>query len=53
MAARNVSGEEAEAAVKKVFKKCYRDLEPIGRNLRGNTKSGELAYSEAFLLGID
>lgn len=52
-AARNVSYEEAEAAVQKVFKKCYNDLEPIGRQLKGSPKQGELAHSEAFLLGLE
>ena len=52
-AARNVSYEEAEAAVQKVFKKCYKDLEPIGRQLKHSSTQVDLAYSEAYLLGID
>ncbi|XP_065215877.1 mitochondrial inner membrane protease ATP23 homolog [Planococcus citri] len=53
IAVRPVTLEEAEAAVNKVFKKCYNDTEPIGRRLRPRGRDEDLAYSEAFLLGYD
>lgn len=53
LAVREVSLEEAEAAVNKVFKRCYNDTEPIGRRMRPRSMDADLAYSEAFLLGYD
>lgn len=51
MAVRDVSKEEATAAVDRVFDRCYRDLEPIGRIPQNAFKDGERIYVEASLLG--
>ncbi|XP_050420125.1 mitochondrial inner membrane protease ATP23 homolog [Adelges cooleyi] len=53
LAVRNVTYEEAKAAVEKVFDKCYADLEPIGRRIKGKKIDYDLAYAEAFLMGFD
>lgn len=53
LAVRNVTYEQAKAAVEKVFDRCYADLEPIGRRVRGKSVDFELAYAEAFLMGYD
>ena len=34
MAVRDVSFEEANKIIDKVFDRCYRDLEPFGRRIR-------------------
>lgn len=52
-AVRPVTREIARAAVEKVFDKCYKDLEPIGRRVYRNNYSYDLAYAEAFLHGYD
>ncbi|XP_066901098.1 mitochondrial inner membrane protease ATP23 homolog [Halyomorpha halys] len=51
MAVRNVSLEEAVAAVERVFPKCYNDLEPIGRRIKGGGDDQKRAYAEGFLYG--
>lgn len=48
---RNVSVEEAIAAVERVFPKCYNDLEPIGRRIKGGGDDAKRAYAEGFLYG--
>lgn len=53
MAVHKVSAEVAEAAVERVFTKCYNDLEPIGRRIRRNSDDMSKAYAEAFLYGYD
>lgn len=53
LAVRDITLEEAEAVVKKVFRRCYYDTEPIGRTIRRNSDDHNLAYSEAFLYGYD
>ncbi|XP_026809297.1 mitochondrial inner membrane protease ATP23 homolog [Rhopalosiphum maidis] len=53
LAVRNVTYEQAKGAVEKVFDRCYADLEPIGRRIRGKSVDFELAYAEAFLMGYD
>ncbi|CAM1323123.1 XRCC6BP1 (predicted) [Pycnogonum litorale] len=51
ISARNVSREEARAAVDKVFDRCYNDLSPIGRRLRRNSPDVDRAYSERHMYG--
>ncbi|XP_046423685.1 mitochondrial inner membrane protease ATP23 homolog [Neodiprion fabricii] len=51
MAARNVTKEEATAAIDRVFPKCYADLEPIGRRIRRNSEDMERAYAEGPMYG--
>lgn len=53
LAVRNVSEEEAEAAVNRVFSRCYADLEPIGRRIRRNSMDMYKAYMEAPYYGYD
>lgn len=53
VSARKVSKEEAEAAVERVFDRCYNDLEPIGRRLRRNSLDMHKAYKERFVYGYD
>lgn len=53
LAVRDVTYEEAKEAVNKVFDRCYSDLEPIGRRVKGRKIDFELAYAEAFLMGYD
>jgi len=53
LAVRDVTYEQAKEAVEKVFDRCYADLEPIGRRVRGKPVDFELAYAEAFLMGYD
>ncbi|KAG0723461.1 Mitochondrial inner membrane protease ATP23 [Chionoecetes opilio] len=50
---RNVSKEEAGAAVDRVFPRCYNDLEPIGRRIRRNSLDMHKAYKERFIYGYD
>ncbi|XP_014477052.1 PREDICTED: mitochondrial inner membrane protease ATP23 homolog [Dinoponera quadriceps] len=51
LAAHKVTPEEAEAAIERVFTKCYNDLEPIGRRIRRNSDDMTKAYAEAYLYG--
>ncbi|CAH1404562.1 unnamed protein product [Nezara viridula] len=51
IAVRNVSVDEAIAAVERVFPKCYNDLEPIGRRIKGGGADAKRAYAEGFLYG--
>lgn len=53
LAVRNVSREEAIDAVKRVFPKCYSDLEPIGRRMRRGSDDMYKAYTEAAYYGYD
>ncbi|PSN36776.1 hypothetical protein C0J52_19397 [Blattella germanica] len=53
LAVRNVTEEEARAAVNRVFSRCYDDLEPIGRRLRRNSLDMYKAYMEAPMFGYD
>lgn len=53
LAVRNVTYDQAKEAVEKVFERCYADLEPIGRRIKGRKQDFELAYAEAFLMGYD
>lgn len=46
MAVHKVSKEVAEAAIERVFTKCYNDLEPIGRRIRRNSFDMPRAYAE-------
>lgn len=46
LAVRNVTRDEAIAAVERVFPRCYADLEPIGRRIRRNSKDMHKAYME-------
>ncbi|XP_067208857.1 mitochondrial inner membrane protease ATP23 homolog isoform X2 [Linepithema humile] len=51
MAVHKVSAEVAEAAIDRVFTKCYNDLEPVGRRIRRNSADMPRAYAEAYLYG--
>ncbi|XP_024940971.1 mitochondrial inner membrane protease ATP23 homolog isoform X2 [Cephus cinctus] len=53
LAVRNVSEEEALAAVDRVFSKCYKDLEPIGRRIRRNSLDMHKAFLEGPYYGYD
>nr|CAD7399504.1 unnamed protein product [Timema poppensis] len=53
IAVRNVTPEEARAAVERVFPKCYADLEPVGRRIRRNSNDMHRAYFEGPLYGYD
>lgn len=53
LAVRNVTEEEARAAVNRVFSRCYADLEPIGRRIRRNSLDMHKAYLEAPFYGYD
>lgn len=46
IAIKNIPKEEATDAVRRVFTKCYNDLEPVGRRLRRNSMDMEKAYYE-------
>lgn len=50
IAVRDVTAVEAAAAVDRVFDKCYNDMEPIGRRVKGYEDSTR-AYAEGFLYG--
>jgi len=52
-AARDISMDDAKVVVDKVFNKCYRDQEPIGRRPRKRTSDCDLAYTEGFIHGYD
>lgn len=51
IAVHKVSDEVAEAAINRVFTKCYNDLEPVGRRIRRNSTDMPKAYAEAHLYG--
>lgn len=51
LAVHKVTPEEAEAAIERVFTKCYNDLEPVGRRIRRNSEDMPRAYGEAYLYG--
>lgn len=51
MAVRDVTLEEATAAVDRVFTRCYNDLEPLGRRLRRNSNDQERIYRERYHYG--
>lgn len=51
LAVRDISREEALAAVERVFDKCYNDLEPVGRRIRRNSLDIEKAYRERYHYG--
>ncbi|XP_045465094.1 mitochondrial inner membrane protease ATP23 homolog [Harmonia axyridis] len=53
MAVRNVTEEEAMAAINKVFTKCYNDLEPLGRRLRRNSEDMYKVYAEGIYYGYE
>ncbi|GAB1868074.1 Mitochondrial inner membrane protease ATP23 [Camponotus japonicus] len=53
MAVHAVSEEVADAAIERVFTKCYNDLEPIGRRIRRNSDDMPRAYAEAHLYGYN
>jgi len=53
MGVHKVSAEVAEAAIEKVFTKCYNDLEPVGRRIRRNSLDMSRAYAEGHLYGYD
>ena len=46
LAMASVDGTVAEEAVEKVFKRCYSDLEPVGRTLNEGAKCERLALGE-------
>ena len=45
MAVRNVSCEEADKIIDKVFDKCYNDFEPFGRRIR-SLRSADIALMD-------
>nr|XP_033332711.1 mitochondrial inner membrane protease ATP23 homolog isoform X1 [Megalopta genalis]XP_033332712.1 mitochondrial inner membrane protease ATP23 homolog isoform X2 [Megalopta genalis] len=51
LSTRKVSESEAQEAVDRVFKRCYNDLEPVGRRLRRNSEDMEKAYAEGAFYG--
>lgn len=51
MFVRNVTAEEADAAIDKVFERCYKDLEPFGRRLKMWGTDDERALKEGILYG--
>ncbi|XP_077264702.1 mitochondrial inner membrane protease ATP23 homolog [Temnothorax americanus] len=53
MAVHKVSEEVAEAAIERVFTKCYNDLEPVGRRIRRNSLDMPRAYAEGHLYGYE
>lgn len=52
MMARSVSFEIAAAAVGRVFKKCYHDLEPFGRIPRHSSDDPHKIFSESLTFGF-
>ncbi|XP_050413242.1 mitochondrial inner membrane protease ATP23 homolog [Patella vulgata] len=48
---RNVTPEEGIEAVNKVFDKCYKDLEPVGRRSRRNSRDPDCALVEGTFYG--
>ena len=53
MTARNVTSEEARAAVERTFPKCYPDMEPIGRRIRPRSTDMYKALNEGPYYGYD
>jgi inner membrane protease ATP23 len=53
MAVKDVTKEEAIAAVESVFEKCYADLEPIGRRIRRNSNHIQKAFIDRTSMGYD
>ncbi|XP_058803807.1 mitochondrial inner membrane protease ATP23 homolog isoform X2 [Phymastichus coffea] len=53
LAVKEISENQALAAIDEVFPKCYADLEPIGRRCRRNSNNMEMALLEAPLYGYD
>lgn len=53
MAVQSVSEEVADAAIERVFTKCYNDLEPVGRRIRRHSDDMPKAYAEAHLYGYN
>ncbi|KAF8792632.1 mitochondrial inner membrane protease ATP23 homolog [Argiope bruennichi] len=51
VAVRDLTEEEAKAAMNRVFTKCYNDLEPLGRRLRRNSNDIARIYRERYLYG--
>ncbi|KAG1683400.1 Mitochondrial inner membrane protease ATP23 [Nymphon striatum] len=52
MIIKNVSKEEANLAINKVFDKCYNDLAPLGRRTQGNSKAAQFAYQSRYRYGL-
>lgn len=48
---RNISLEEGKTVVDKVFDKCYKDREPLGRIPRRNSSDPDKIYAEGYLYG--
>ncbi|XP_045159812.1 mitochondrial inner membrane protease ATP23 homolog [Mercenaria mercenaria] len=48
---RNITPEEADKVIDKVFSRCYNDLEPFGRRLRLWARDEERSLSEGILYG--
>lgn len=53
LAVRKVTPEQAIESIERVFPKCYKDLEPIGRRLRRNSTDMHKAYLEGPFYGYD
>lgn len=53
VAVRNVTADEAIAAVQRVFPKCYADLEPVGRRIRRKSYDMHRAYMEGPKYGYE
>lgn len=51
LAIKKVTREEAEAAVNRVFTRCYNDLEPVGRRIRRKSDDMHRAYREGHYYG--
>ena len=51
LAVRNITVQEANDAVLRVFDKCYPDLEPVGRIPHNPFADGRRFYVEASLYG--
>ncbi|XP_034840100.1 mitochondrial inner membrane protease ATP23 homolog [Maniola hyperantus] len=51
LAVRQIGKMEAVDIIEKVFPKCYKDLEPIGRRIRRNSEDMDRAYREASYYG--
>lgn len=50
---KNITKEQGMAAIERVFDRCYNDLEPIGRRVKGNSTDAKRAYVEGFFYGYD
>lgn len=51
MAVKDISKAEVDAAMDRVFIKCYNDLEPLGRRLRRNSTDTHRIYRDRYLFG--